>query len=172
MWKWHRWSRRNETQPWAIHIISAPVIRASFSQLSITVDPHEIAHLNSLSLSPISLLSLSLSLLSPLSLRQTKGKRLPPLKADMLRARNMKRYINQLTVARSSARSGSGFSGGQTMSSRRTEPRMKGTVHRANGYRKKLQSQKHPYLSQYEIKIIELFSASCSWHNEMLSMWF
>lgn len=50
-----------------------------------TVDSREIACLNPL--------SLSLS-------ADSKGKEAAALKADLLRARNMKRYINQLTVAK------------------------------------------------------------------------
>lgn len=66
-----------------LFIISAPVIRAGFSQMVSTADSREIACLNLLSLSA-----------------DSKGKEAAALKADLLRARNMKRYINQLTVAK------------------------------------------------------------------------
>lgn len=78
-----------------------------------------------------------------LSLQTVKAKRPPLWRLTCYVPETWSVTLTSSQWQRSSVRSGSGSSGVRTMSSRRTEPRMKGTVHRANGCRKKLYSHRN-----------------------------
>lgn len=84
----------------------------------------------------------------------------------------MKRYINQLTVAKKQCEKRIRLLGGPNYEQQEDGAQDEGDGPQSQRVQEEITVTETPYLSQYEIKMIELFSASCSWHNEMPSMWF
>ncbi len=84
----------------------------------------------------------------------------------------MKRYINQLTVAKKQCEKRIRLLGGPNYEQQEDGAQDEGDGPQSQRVQEEITGTEIPYLSQCEIKIIEIFSASYCWHNEMLSMWF